>query len=114
MFKIRLQYTEPWYLGYAFQGAVILGLAPIALPLFVGLQRGPVAAGIIVAVFYLSQFVAPWLGNLAAKFSLRHPLYILSYLLIALGCLAFPLNHALLIWVILAAVIGLGGALSNT
>lgn len=110
----NLRYIEPWYAGYACQGAVILGLAPIALPLYVGLQRGPLDAGIIVAIFYLSQFFAPFLGSVADKLSLRHPLYITSYILIAFGCLAFPLNHALLVWIILAAIIGLGVALSNT
>ena len=114
MFKRTIQYLEPWYLGYAFQGAVILGLVPIALPLYVGLLRGPVDAGIIIAVFYLSQFVAPFLGTLADKFNLRRPLYLISYILIALGCLAFPLNHIMLIWMVLAVVIGLGVALANT
>lgn len=108
------QYSAPWYTGYGFQGAVILGLFPIALPLFVGLKQGPVAAGWAVAVFYLSQFIAPFLGVMIDRFRCHRLVYLMSYVLIGVGCLTFPITQALWLWLVLSIVIGFGVAAGNT
>ena len=108
------RYAEPWYGGYSFQGAVILGLAPIALPLYVGLRKGAMEAGVVVAIFYLSQFIAPLLGSLIDRLKIHRLIYILSYIFIGVGCLLFPLSHHVVPWMILAALIGFGVAASNT
>ena len=110
---------EPWYWGYLFQGAVILGIAPIILPIVVAqvvsnTQLGNLHAGIVVAAFYLGQFPAPWIGNFAEKTGKFALIYLFGYVLIGIGCLLFPLTQNLIFWILLALLLGLGAGASNT
>ena len=110
---------ESWFWGYMFQGAVILGIVPIMLPIVVAqavsdAQLGNFHAGIVVAAFYLGQFPAPWIGKFSentGKFAL---VYLLGYIFIGIGCLLFPLSHNLIFWIVLALFLGLGSGASNT
>ncbi len=108
------QYVSPWYLGYAFQGTAVLGLAPILLPLVVGTALGNAAAGIVVACFYVGQLASPLLGNLADRTKTFRLIYAMGYLLLAAGLTGFALVETLLFWSLLAFVQGLGSAATNT
>ena len=108
------QFISPWYLGYAFQGAAVLGLAPILLPLVVGTALGNSAAGIVVACFYIGQLASPLLGNLADRTKAFKWIYASGYLLLAAGLTGFALVESLLFWGLLAFVQGLGSAATNT
>lgn len=110
---------ESWFWGYMFQGAVILGIVPIMLPIVVAqavsnTQLGNFHAGIVVAAFYLGQFPAPWLGSFSEKTGRFSLIYLLGYVFIAIGCLLFPLSHNLIFWIVLALFLGLGSGASNT
>lgn len=107
-------FISPWYLGYAFQGAAVLGLAPILLPLVVGSALGNSAAGIVVACFYVGQLASPLLGNLADRTKAFRLIYAMGYVLLAAGLSGFALVESLLFWAALAFVQGLGSAATNT
>ncbi|MCF8034131.1 MAG: MFS transporter [Desulfarculaceae bacterium] len=107
-------YTDRWYSGYAFQGASVLGVAPILIPLIVAKLGSNSAAGAVVAAFYLGQLTAPlwgWLTDRLDKFRL---IYSLGYLLLAVGMGAFAMVHELAFWLGLAFVQGAGAAATNT
>ncbi|HEY7804202.1 MAG TPA: MFS transporter [Orrella sp.] len=108
------QFISPWYLGYAFQGAAVLGLAPILLPLVVGGALGSSAAGMVVACFYVGQLASPLLGNLADRTKAFRLIYALGYVLLAAGLSGFALVESLVFWSLLAFVQGLGSAATNT
>ena len=106
--------TEPWYWGYAFQGAVVLGTAPILLPLIADKAGGAAQAGQVVAAFYLGQLLAPMFGSLADR-TRRHALvYLGGYVLLALGLGLFPATHVPGFWLGLAFLQGAGAAATNT
>jgi MFS family permease len=108
------QFISPWYLGYAFQGAAVLGLAPILLPLVVGTALGNSAAGMVVACFYVGQLASPLLGNFADRTRAFRLIYASGYVLLAAGLTGFALVESLLFWAFLAFVQGLGSAATNT
>ena len=108
------QFISPWYLGYAFQGAAVLGLAPILLPLVVGTALGNSAAGIVVACFYVGQLASPLLGNFADRTRAFRLIYASGYVLLAAGLTGFAVVESLLFWALLAFVQGLGSAATNT
>jgi MFS family permease len=107
-------YSETWYAGYAFQGAVVLGIAPILIPLVVGKSLNAVAAGTVVAALYGGQLCAPVLGSLADKTGRYRFAYLSGYLLLALGLGLFGLADSLRVWTILAFIVGMGSAVTNT
>lgn len=107
-------YSEKWYLGYAFQGLSVLGVAPILIPLIVGRLGGDAAAGMVVAAFYLGQLTAPIWGRLADKTGRHHLFYSLGYALLAVGMVAFALVKGTNFWLALAFVQGAGSAATNT
>ena len=106
--------TEPWYWGYAFQGAVVLGTAPILLPLIADKTGGAAQAGQIVAAFYLGQLLAPMFGSLADRTSRHALVYLGGYMLLALGLALFPATHVPGFWLGLAFLQGAGAAATNT
>lgn len=105
---------SPWYGGYAFQGVVVLGTAPILLPLIVGDATGPAQAGLVVAALYIGQLTAPMFGALADGSGRHRLIYAAGYLLLAVGLGLFPLAQTVLEWFILALMQGLGVAATNT
>ncbi|WP_201246967.1 MFS transporter [Halochromatium salexigens] len=105
---------SPWYGGYAFQGVVVLGTAPILLPLIVGGAAGPAQAGLVVAALYIGQLTAPMFGALADGSGRHRLIYAAGYLLLAVGLGVFPLAETVLEWFILALMQGLGVAATNT
>ncbi|WP_462325407.1 MFS transporter [Desulfoplanes sp.] len=108
------KYSDTWYAGYAFQGAVVLGIAPILIPMVVGKTLDAVAAGTVVAAMYGGQLCAPVLGSLTDKTGRYHIAYLSGYLLLALGLGLFGLTESLRVWTILAFIVGMGSAVTNT
>ncbi len=106
--------TEPWYWGYAFQGAVVLGTAPILLPLIADKAGGAAQAGQVVAAFYLGQLLAPLFGSLADRTHRHILVYLSGYVLLAVGLGLFPATHVLGFWIGLAFLQGAGSAATNT
>lgn len=106
--------TESWYWGYAFQGAVVLGTAPILLPLIADKAGGAAQAGQVVAAFYLGQLLAPMWGSLADRTKRYALVYLSGYVLLALGLGLFPAAHVLGFWLALAFLQGAGAAATNT
>lgn len=109
-----LRYCEPWYSGYAFQGAVVLGIAPILLPIIVAASGGAAEAGVVVAFFYVGQLLAPALGSVADRTGRYRLIYFAGYVLLAVGLGLFPLTANLWFWMVLAVIQGAGAAATNT
>jgi MFS family permease len=107
-------FSEPWYAGYATQGAVVLGTAPILIPLIVGQAAGAGRAGLVVAAFYLGQLSAPLWGALTDRTGGHRLFYGLGYVLLAAGLSLFALADATAWWVLLALMQGAGSAATNT
>lgn len=108
------KYSDPWYSGYAFQGAVVLGVAPILIPIIVGKAGGSAAAGVVVAALYMGQLTAPILGSITDRLQLHRLVYFLGYLLLALGLALFPWLSGVTFWFLLAFLQGMGAAATNT
>ena len=64
-----MRWTEPWYSAYALVGMMVLGVAPILIPLTVeqGGKNGATLVGLVVAAFYAGGLLAPVLGSLADR-----------------------------------------------
>lgn len=111
---LKNKYIEPWYWGYAFQGAVVTGTAPILIPLIVNKVGNSTDVGFVVAAFYLGQLFAPILGNITDKTG-RHKLIFLSgFSFLAIGCALFPFYRLIPVLFFLALLQGIGAAASNT
>lgn len=108
------KYSDKWYAGYAFQGAAVLGLAPILLPIIVAKLGGNSQAGMVVAAFYLGQLTAPLWGQLTDRTGSHRLIYSLGYVLLCLGMGFFALTEDLYFWLGLAFIQGAGSAATNT
>lgn len=106
--------TEPWFLGYLFQGAVILGVAPILIPIIVGKVASASDVGLVVGAFYLGQVFSPIIGKLADA-TRRFGLFFLGgFILIGAGCAGFVYFESTSGWLICAALQGVGAGMTNT
>lgn len=56
-----MRWTEPWYSAYAVVGMMVLGVAPILIPLTVedGHRNGATTVGLVVAAFYAPAAAHP-------------------------------------------------------
>lgn len=107
-------FSQIWYTGFAAQGGVGLGIAPIFLPLIVGHYEGASEAGIIVAMFYFAQMLSPVFGWLADNFNWHRKIYVASYFLVGIGIGFFPLIQDMSFWFIMSFLLGLGIGAANT
>lgn len=108
------RYSQVWYTGYSAQGGIGLGLAPIFVPLIVAPYAHNTGAGIIVAMFYFAQMLAPVFGWLSDRFNLHRPVFISSFILVGIGIGAFPLFNSMLYWLFMSFLLGLGIGAANT
>lgn len=106
--------TEKWYLGYAFQGAVVLGIAPILIPVIVGNAAGNAAAGVVVAAFYAGQLLSPLLGGIADRTGKLRSVWTFGYLALGICLALFGTTSNLAFWMILCFLQGMGAAACNT
>ncbi len=111
---LHSKYVEKWYWGFLLQGAIVLGLAPILIPVIVGSKQGPVEAGVVVAAFYLGQLASPLFGSLADKYNIYKKIYLGSYILMGLSVIGFVFAQGVGLWFLLALIIGLSAGAGNT
>lgn len=108
------RFSQVWYIGYSAQGGVSLGLAPIFLPIVVASYTGASEAGLIIAIFYFAQMLAPFWGWLSDRLNCHRGVFIASYVLVGLGVGLFPLIPDMSYWFVMSFILGLGIGASNT
>ncbi|MGE9291897.1 MAG: MFS transporter, partial [Puniceicoccales bacterium] len=106
--------TDPWFWGYLFQGAVILGIAPILIPIIVGKNGSASAVGLVVGAFYLGQVFSPIIGKVADDMRWFAGFFLGGFVLIAVGCVGFILFDSTGPWVVCALLQGVGAGMTNT
>lgn len=111
-----MRWTEPWYSAYAIIGLMVLGVAPILLPVTVedGGKNGATLVGFVVAAFYAGGLLAPVLGSLADRTGKQRAVFLGCFPLMAVTVAAFPFTDSVWIWVVLALVFGGAGSLAGT
>lgn len=107
---------EPWYAAYAVVGLMVLGVAPIFIPLTVesGGANGAAAVGAVVAAFYVGGLFAPVLGSLADRLGRQHAVFLGCFPVMAVAVAGFAFAHDLWLWALLAFVFGGAGSLAGT
>lgn len=70
------RYSELWYSGYAFQGAVVFGTGGILMPIVVNDAGNAAKAGTVIAFFYIGQMLAPLIGNITDRLGLHKISYL--------------------------------------
>jgi len=108
------RYSEPWYAGYAFQGAVVFGMGGILMPIVVSSSGTATMAGTVIAFFYIGQTLAPVIGRITDRMGLHKLSYLAGYVLLALGLGLFPFTSVLWFWIVLAFIQGVGSGATNT
>lgn len=106
--------TDPWFWGYLFQGAVILGIAPILIPIIVGRGESASAVGLVVGAFYLGQVFSPIIGKIADETRWFAGFFLGGFVLIGAGCAGFILFDSTWPWVACALLQGIGAGMTNT
>jgi DHA1 family tetracycline resistance protein-like MFS transporter len=108
------RYSEFWYSGYAFQGAVVFGTGAILMPIVVNNGGDAAKAGTVIGLFYIGQMLAPLMGAITDHTGWHRAFYLSGYILLAIGLAVFPLAQLVWFWMILAFLQGVGSGTSNT
>jgi len=108
------RYTQFWYSGYAFQGAVVFGTGAILMPIVVNNAGDAAKAGTVIAFFYIGQMLAPLMGVITDRTGQHRLFYLSGYVLLAIGLALFPFTQLLWFWMGLAFLQGVGSGTSNT
>ncbi len=111
-----MRWTEPWYSAYAVVGMMVLGVAPILIPLTVedGQRNGATTVGLVVAAFYVGGLLAPVLGSMADRAGRQRAVFLGCFPLMAVAVLAFAFSDQVWQWLLLALVFGGTGSLAGT
>ena len=111
-----MRWVEPWYAAYAIVGMLILGVAPILLPVTVedGGRNGATVVGLVVAAFYAGGLLAPVLGSLADRTGHQRAVFLWCFPVMAVAVAGSAFADELWLWVLLALVFGGAGALAGT
>jgi MFS family permease len=104
-------WIEPWFLVYACLGVVQGGMLPLLLPLSAG---GSTHAGAIVGVMNLAGVTAPFWGHLADRRRLHRQVLLAGALAALVALLFMPMQLALPLKTMFAALLGVGFAAANT
>lgn len=111
-FPSRLRpWIEPWFLVYAVLGVVQGGMLPLLLPLSAG---GSTHAGVVVGVMNLAGVTAPFWGHLADRWRLHRQVLLAGMLAVLVALLFMPMQLALPLKTIFAALLGIGFGAANT
>lgn len=105
--------VESWYFCYALQGAVIAGLTPILLPVFVS-RSSSSAVGFVMAAFSLGGLAAPVWGEVADKYRLHRAILVSGLLLTGAALAGFVYSASLAAWLCLAFLEGSGASAAAT
>jgi len=108
------RYSQFWYSGYAFQGAVVFGTGAILMPIVVNSAGDAAKAGTVIAFFYIGQMLAPLVGVITDRTGWHRAFYLSGYVLLAIGLALFPFTQLVWFWMALAFLQGVGSGTSNT
>jgi MFS family permease len=108
------RYSELWYSGYAFQGAVVFGTGAILMPIIVNHSGDAAKAGMVMGCFYIGQMLSPLMGAIIDRTGWHRSFYISGFILLAIGLAVFPLTKLVWFWMGLAFIQGVGSGTSNT
>jgi len=108
------RYSQFWYSGYAFQGAVVFGTGAILMPIVVNNAGDAAKAGIVIAFLYIGQMLSPLVGAITDRTHRHRLVYLSGYVFLAIGLAIFPFAHSVWFWAILALLQGIGSGASNT
>jgi MFS family permease len=114
IFSSLRRYSEFWYSGYAFQGAVVFGTGAILMPIVVNNSGDAAQAGTVIGSFYIGQMLAPLMGAITDRTGRHRTFYLSGYILLAIGLVMFPLVKVIWFWIALAFLQGVGSGTSNT
>lgn len=111
-----MRWTEPWYSAYAVVGMMVLGVAPILIPLTVeaGGKNSAVIVGLVVAAFYFGGLFAPVLGSLTDRRGKQRIVFLATFPIMALAIVGFAFTDRVWLWAIFALIFGGAGSLSGT
>ena len=108
------RYSEFWYSGYTFQGAVVFGTGAILMPIMVNNAGDAAKAGTVIGLFYIGQMLAPLMGAITDRTGWHRTFYLSGYVLLAIGLVLFPFTQLVWFWMALAFIQGVGSGTSNT
>ena len=106
-----MPWIEPWFLAYACLGVVHGGMLPVLLPLSAG---GSTHAGAIVGVMNLAGLTSPVWGHLADRRRIHREVLLIGMLASLPALVLMPVQLDLPLKSVLAGILGLGFAASNT
>lgn len=111
-----MKWVEPWYSAYAMVGVLILGVAPILIPLSVEHASGSstTQVGLVIAAFYVGGLLAPFLGSLADAHGVQRVIFISSFPIMSAAVLTYAISDTMWLWLLSAFVFGGLGSLSGT
>lgn len=112
--KTRTSRLELWYGAYALLGAVIAGLVPILLPLFVSRTGGAPQVGLVMAAVSLGMLTAPLWGALADRYRRHRTVFVMGIAFLSAALVTFPFFENLGAWLLCALVLGVGGSMTAT
>lgn len=111
------RWVEPWYGAYGVVGLMMLGVAPILIPLTVEAGQGRSAAtavGVVVAAFYVGGMLAPLVGSFADRMGLQRTVFLVCFPLMAASIVAFSFVEGTWWWALFALVFGSAGSVAGT
>ena len=110
-----MRWLEPWYSAYAITGLMVLGVAPILMPVTVdGAGHGATIVGLVVAAFYVGGLFAPVLGSLADRTGRQRAVFLATFPIMAVTVAGFAFTREVWLWAVLALVFGGAGSLCGT
>lgn len=111
-------WLAPWMGSYGLVGLLLLGVAPILIPVtvdaHVGGHQGATAVGLVVAAFYVGGLLSPLIGTLADRTGRQRTLYLACFPVMGAAVIAFALVEGTLWWSLAALVMGGTGAAAGT
>jgi MFS family permease len=102
---------ELWMVAQGALGTVGVGGLLFLVPAYVLDQEGtPADAGAVMALIGGVALAGPFLGGLADRYSIHRAIQLTSILLLGGGALSFAFAEQVLLWLVAAALVGLGMA----
>jgi MFS family permease len=110
-----LGWVEPWYSAYGLTGVMMLGVAPMLIPLTVAhYGGGPTAVGVVVAAFFVGGLFAPMIGSVADRSGRQRQVFLLSFPVMAVAVAAFGFVRGAPLWALCAVIFGTAGPAVGT
>lgn len=108
-----LKWVEPWFSAYGVVGILVLGVAPIFMPVTVDAAGGDATAvGLVVAAFYVGGLFAPVLSSLTDRRGWQRIVFVGCFPVMAAGVAAFAFVEGTWLWALFALIFGGAGSLA--